>query len=386
MIYLDNASTTMLSTGVYMKMSPWLQGGYNAGGLHSRGREAREAVENAREQVAKLINCEPSQIIFTSGGSESNNMVINAATGDRVAVSATEHDSIINSTLFGGNENFISPMTKSYSRRDRVLIPVDSNGICTVAECAHVLSALRPGLISVMYANNEVNAVNPVKEIAAEAHKQGCYFHTDCVQALGYYDLDMQEIGCDFASFSSHKIHGPQGVGALYVKNPHSIYPLIFGSEQQEYGLRGGTENVAGIVGFGEACRAVLENKDKCTDNIDMQKAAFWEALYSHLGDKSCVHINGLSRGKVFSLRFDGVDGQSLVLMLNKHQIFVSTGSACNSMSTNPSHVLTAMGLSQEEARSTIRVSFDPFAEDMIDDASEAGNLLAACVNILRKV
>lgn len=256
MIYLDNAATTQIDPAVLEKMMPFLQENYgNAGTLYKLGRRSRSAIENARAQVAKLIDAEPEQIVFTSGGTEGNNMVINfagrymQANGKKImAVSAIEHDSVLKPARYLATNGVIGLET----------LPVDSTGHVILGNVKK-LDSQNTGFISIMRANNELGIANNVQLAGKYAHEHGALFHVDCVQALGSERLSMKEIDCDFATFSSHKIHGPKGVGAVYIKDPERFIPLIFGGENQEHGLRGGTENVAGIVGFGEACRLICE-------------------------------------------------------------------------------------------------------------------------------
>lgn len=376
MIYLDNAATTKMDARVLSKMMPWLSDSYgNAGALYSLGRNAKKAVENARCEVAQLINCDPEQVIFTSGGSESNNMAIKGTLEGRggVLLSTIEHDSIWSATD--------SP---DYYRGGLAALP-DGRIVPSVVEgiwdeCYD--------LVSVMYVNNEVGTINPVSEISAYCHDHNLLFHTDCVQALGSVEVDMKEIDCDFASFSSHKIHGPKGVGALYVKNKDILIPLISGGAVQEYGLRGGTENVAGIVGFGEACRIVREEGESHRTYIKALNEVFIRTLEDAMtqnGLGGTFHINSSTKygiPKIVNVRFDYVGAQSLVLLLDAYDICVSAGSACHSHNDEPSRTLTAMGLTPDEARSSIRVSFSSY--NTSQEVMLAARKIADCVRILR--
>jgi cysteine desulfurase len=241
-------------------------------------------------------------------------------------------------------------------------------------------------LVSVMFVNNEIGTVNNVREIGEICKKKGVLFHTDCVQAAGCHKIDANEIQCDFLSISSHKIHGPKGVGALFVRDPKSIDPIIYGGRHQEFGLRGGTENVAGIVGFGKACEmAALELKHP--DNASLWwKKLFYKKLMAALPN-SFVHkirLNGesyLTKGKILNLRIDGVDAETLVLMLDPMGVCISAGSACRSYESEPSRVLLAMGLSPDEARESVRISFSKFNDR--SDIKKAATVFAECVRAL---
>ena len=384
MIYLDNAATTQMDERVLEAMMPYLTTEYgNAGTLYKFGRAANEAVQKARAQVAALINAEPEQIIFTSGGSEANNLVfrglkdyLKSIGKTHILVSAVEHDSVLRAAESLIKDGF-----------DVEYIPVSSE--CRVAP-AVIEGALRAdtGLVSVMFANNETGAINPIEDIGTICMKRGILFHTDCVQAAGCYPIDVVKIGCDFLSVSSHKIHGCKGIGALYAKDKSKLTPIVYGGSEQEFGLRGGTENVAGIVGFGKACEISSKSLHEDTVWVSTLKQRFFMALNEALkdtGDESCVHVNGMSiltPGKTINLRMDGVDGETLLLMLDGKGVCVSAGSACRSHEAEPSHVLSAMGLSKDEARSSIRISFSK--KNTADEAVRAAQILAGCISALR--
>ena len=229
---------------------------------------------------------------------------------------------------------------------------------------------------------------NPIEDIGTICMKRGILFHTDCVQAAGCYPIDVVKIGCDFLSVSSHKIHGCKGVGALYAKDKSKLAPIVYGGSEQEFGLRGGTENVAGIVGFGKACEISSKSLHEDTVWVSTLKQRFFMALNEALkdtGDEGCVHVNGMSiltPGKTINLRMDGVDGETLLLMLDGKGVCVSAGSACRSHEAEPSHVLSAMGLSKDEARASIRISFSK--KNTADEAVRAAQILAGCISTLR--
>lgn len=380
MIYLDNAATTQLDPRVLESMMPYLTTQYgNAGTLYKFGRAANEAVQEARARVARFVGSDQGNIIFTSGGSEANNLVFHGVKDylkrigrTHVLVSAVEHDSVLRAAESLIKDGF-----------DVEYIPVLSNGIVTATAVERALRD-NTGLVSVMYVNNETGVENPVNDIGSLCLKHGVLFHTDCVQAAGCHPIDTTDIGCDFLSISSHKIHGPKGVGALYVKDTSVLSPLICGGHDQEFGLRGGTENVAGIVGFGKACELSQAHRSEDRTTVSMLKQRFVTELQGCL-DEDVVHINGtslLSPGKTINLKIDGIDNESLILMLDNVDICVSAGSACQSHESKPSHVLTAMGLTTEEARSSIRVSFSRM--NTVDEVIDAAHIMAPFINALR--
>lgn len=385
MIYLDNAATTQIDPKVLDAMMPYLTTQYgNAGTLYKFGRTANEAVQKSRSQVAEFINAKPEQIIFTSGGSEANNMVFRGLRDylknngkTHILVSSVEHDSVLRAAESLIKDGF-----------DVEFLPVSNTGTVSVSV---IDSAIRPetGLVSVMYVNNETGSVNPVGEIGSICLKRDILFHTDCVQAAGCHDIDVLEIGCDFLSISSHKIHGCKGMGALFAKTPEKLSPIIYGGHEQEFGLRAGTENVASIVGFGAACKISKNQLHENRIAVSVLKQRFYTELLARLkelGCDDCVHVNGapvLSPGKTLNLRFDGVDGETLLLMLDSKDVYVSAGSACRSHEAMPSHVLTAMGLTKDEARSSIRVSFSKYNSQ--EEVAEAARVIAFFVKTLRE-
>lgn len=383
-IYLDNAATTKISPEVLEAMMPYLTEEYgNAGSLYKMGRRAAEAIQRARERTALLFGCTAEHVIFTSGGSESNSTVFAGLRSKllnerkrHLIVSAIEHDSVLKAAKSLIKDGFYI----TYLRPD-------SSGHIAPKQ---VEDAIRDdtGLVSVMFVNNEMGAVNDIKEIGHVCREHSVLFHTDCVQAAGQYELHAGNCA-DFASVSSHKIHGSKGVGALYVRDKNFV-PLISGGSEQEFGLRGGTENVAGIVGFGCACEAVVRNLREDTIHISALKQRFYMMLLKELENiginKDIIHVNGLSPitpGKVLNIRIDGIDGETLLLMLDVKGVCASAGSACRSHEAEPSHVLTAMGLTQDEARSSIRISFSKY--NTVDEVETAAEIFALCISALRK-
>ena len=237
------------------------------------------------------------------------------------------------------------------------------------------------GLVSVMYANNITGAINNVEKLASIAHNKGAMFHTDCVQAAGFNELDVKKIGCDFLSLSGHKIHAPKGVGALYVKDRSKLSPLISGGSAQEFGLRGGTENVAGIVGFGKACEIANKNGRQTRDTIGKCCSTFVANLvyvFEKYGIRELLEFNSIAN-KIVNFRVSGIDAQTLLLLLDTKGVCVSAGSACQSRESKPNKTLLAIGLSDEEARQSIRVSFSGY--NTADEVRMAAHIIAGCVN-----
>ena len=387
MIYLDNAATTQIDTKVLEAMLPYLESQFgNPGGIYKLGRDAKAAVEKARKQVADLINAEPDQIIFTSGATEANNMVFTITqqmleeSGRKdIYVSAIEHQSVLKSAQnmaikHGFYLHTFLPKKDCFSEHKYLAGKVNKD----------------TALVSAMYANNEVGLIQNVHEIGRICKQNGALFHTDCVQAAGCNPIDVQSIRCDFATLSAHKIHGPKGVGALFIKDKERFSPMIFGGSDQEFGLRGGTENVAGIVGFGKAC----ELAKNCVDNgINTYFYSLGKAFASGLQtgfirsenkDYRWYFNGNTGYGiKTISITFPNVDAQSLILALDNQDICVSAGSACDSHDNVPSHVLKAIGLSDDAARQTIRVSFSKMNTG--EEVFDAGEIIGRCVTDLLK-
>ena len=386
MIYLDNAATTKPSDGVVAKALQYMTNDFgNAGSIYSFGVRARQAVEEARQQVADLISAEPDQIIFTSGGTEANNLALfgiqdylRSINKTQIIISEGEHDSIFRA----------AKKMCIKGEFDVQILPINSNGCVETSKLSSLLTP-KTGLVSVMYVNNEVGAVNNIISIARECKKRGIIFHTDCVQALGSVSVNVNKIQCDMMSISAHKIHGLKGVGALYVKNPTLLQPLIIGGAQQEHGFRGGTENVPGIVAFGQACLEAREKMGAVRFRLRKIKSIFLNKLTAELNSQGLLaifHDNGMSGcndSKVLNLRFDGVDAETLILLLATQDIIVSAGSACHSHESKPSRVLQAIGLSPEEARNSIRVSFS--GEETDKEVEDAAHSIVNCVSILLK-
>lgn len=383
MIYLDNAATTQVAPEVLEAMMPYLTNQYgNAGTLYGFGRSAAYAVQKAREQVAALFGCTSDHVVFTSGGSESNNTVFKGLRHrlteqgkKHLVASAIEHDSVLRAAEALTKDGFYITYVK----------PSSDGRISPKAVEAAIQEDT--GLVSVMFVNNETGVTNDINEIGRVCRQNEVLFHTDCVQAAGQHPLSVHKNDVDFASISSHKIHGPKGVGALYMREPN-IMPLVCGGSEQEFGLRGGTENVPGVVGLGATAEIAVSNMHEDLIMVSMAKQKFYmELLYelNELGIGDILHVNGgsaIDPGKTINLRFDGVDAQTLLLTLDSKGICISAGSACRSHEAEPSHVLTAMGLTAEEARSSVRVSFSKY--NTVDEAENVARIMAFCVCALQ--
>ena len=378
MIYLDSAATTPLADEVLEAMLPWMKNNYgNAGSVYQMGREAKKAIENARVQVAGLFNAKPENIVFTSGGSEGNSFAFQAAaerleaTGKKhILVSAVEHDSVLRAA---------ESLTKRGFYVD--YLPVCSGGSVRFDT---VKTAITPetGLISIMYINNETGAINLLDDIGKLCRDNDILFHTDCVQAAGFLPIDVGKIGCDFATASAHKFHGPKGVGCIYIRSPEKCSPVIHGGHGQELGLRGGTENVSGIVGMGVAAEIARKTLVDTQELLWSYRIKFWEALTESIGEN--VHLNGqwLAPSRILNVMVDGVDADTFVMAMDTAGVCVSAGSACRSHELTPSKTLVAMGLTEDEARNSVRVSFSSMLTK--EDVKDAAYKFVSCVEMLR--
>lgn len=362
-IYLDNNATTPCDTRVLEAMLPFFAQVYGnpANGLHKQGRLAARYVEEAREYVARLLGALPAEIIFTAGATESNNLAIQgvarvAGRGrKRVVTSAVEHKSVLLPCQKLAAEGF-----------EVIVLPVDTKGIVSLDAAEEAINDTTL-LVSIQAANNEVGSIQPVAEIAAIAHRRGAIVHCDAAQAAGKIPLDVDEWGADLLSLSAHKLYGPKGVGALYVRGGTGALPLepLCVGGGQEGGVRPGTLNVPAIVGFGKACQLCLEQGAQEAVRLKALRDGFERELLNRV---KTLRINGdLERRlpNTSSLTFPGVDADAL--LLNVPHLMLGTGSACTSRTIEPSHVLLAMGISRQDASSTIRVSIGRFttAEDL---------------------
>ena len=350
-IYLDNAATTRVSDAALDAMLPYFQEQYgNPSSLYAFGQEAKEALERARETVAGVLNCEPREIIFTSGGSEADNQAIRSAAdigaraGKRHIIStAFEHHAVLHTLSKLEKEGF-----------EVTLLDVHSDGLVRVEELA---AAIRPDtcLVTVMYANNEIGTIQPIAEIGRVCRERGVLFHTDAVQAAGHLPIDVRAQNIDLLSLSAHKFHGPKGVGALYARRGTALTNLIEGGAQ-ERGKRAGTENTAGIAGLAAALDEAARNMERSSAKM----TALRERLIAGLLRIPHSALNGDAERRLpgnVSFCFEGIEGESLLLLLDDKGICASSGSACTSGSLDPSHVLLAIGRPHEVAHGSLRLT-----------------------------
>jgi cysteine desulfurase len=357
-IYLDANATTPLLPEVLEAMRPFLLEQFgNASSIHQEGQRARSAVEQARASVAQLLGCRPAEIVFTGGGTESDNLAVfgSVRAGDHVITSAVEHHAVLHAVERLGERG-----------AEVEFLPVDGQGVVAPQD---VRRALRPNtrLISVMMANNETGVLQPVEEIGRIAGEAGVRFHVDAVQAAGKLGINVDSIGCHLLSISGHKMHGPQGTGALFVRRGTRLEPLSAGGAHERQ-RRAGTENVAGIVGVGQAAECAMRGGTQ--ERVRGLRDRLELGLLQHAGG---VNGGGAPRvANTSNVWFDGVDGEALVIALDLKGLAVSSGAACSSGASEPSHVLEAMGLSPERARSSLRFSLHrQTTEEEIDRAIE---------------
>ncbi len=374
-VYFDNNASTPLLPEVFEAMRPYFSERFgNASSIHHHGQETRAAVERARESVAELLKCRAAEIVFTSGGTEADNLALFglAGPGDHVITSTIEHHAVMNACKHLEGEGC-----------EVTWIPVDRSG---QVDPGDVRRALRPNtkLISIMMANNETGVLQPVNEIGKIAAEADVYFHTDGVQAAGKVGVDVKQIGCDLLSLSGHKIHGPQGVGVLYVRKGTILHPMIYGG-RHERSRRAGTENVAGIVGMGKAAelaRAALEGGD-----LNEMVALRDRVERTILRGVEATGVNGEGVPRVpntTNIYFDYIEGEALVIALDLKGLAVSTGAACSSGAIEPSHVLTAMGLRPDRARASLRFSLGK--QNTAEEADFALGLVPETVARLREL
>jgi cysteine desulfurase len=354
-IYFDNAATTKLDDEVLKEMLPYLKDNYgNPSSIYKLGREARKAIEDSREKIAKVLNCKANEIYFTAGGSESDNTAIkgiakaNKKRGNHIITSKIEHPAVLETCKQLEKEGF-----------EITYISVDEKGIVDLEE---LKKSIKPTtiLITIMFANNEIGTIQPIEEIGKIAKGNNIYFHTDSVQAVGSIKIDVQKLNIDSLSLSGHKFYGPKGVGALYVKTGVPFEKFISGGHQ-ERNKRAGTENVAGIVGIGKAIELAYENLDEYNKKIKELRDYYVKQVEEKI---PYIKINGdmekrLPGNSNISFRF--IEGEGLLLNLDLKGICASSGSACTSGSLDPSHVLLAIGLPHEIAHGSLRVSIGKY-------------------------
>jgi cysteine desulfurase len=375
-IYFDNNATTRLDPRVLGAMMPYLENRFgNASSIHWFGQEARRGMDLARQRVADLVGASPEEIVFTSGGTEADNQAVMGLAdllgrpGSRIVTTGIEHQAVLSSCRHLERKGF----AVSY-------LPVDSDGRIAPAALAALLDD-DTILVSIMFANNEVGSIQPVREAAAVARSKGVLFHTDAVQAAGRIPIDVEALGVDFLSISGHKIHGPKGIGALFVRRGLTSPVLIHGGHHEK-NRRAGTENVAAIVGFGEACSLAKERLGEAAAATRILRDRLEAGILERIPG---VRINGCPHNRLSNtsnISFPGLDSQLLAITLDLMGIAVSTGSACQSEVREPSYVLTAMGRTPEEASDCIRFSLGP--ENTVAEVDRTVDAVAGLAKELR--
>ena len=376
MIYLDNAASTQIHSDVLDSMLPFLKEQYgNPSSIHRYGRLSRKAIHKARKQIASLINANPAEILITSGGTESNNTVLIGISSQfpdsQIITSSIEHDAIL------------EPCKKLISNGFQVnYLSVDKSGIINTMDLKNIISK-KTSLVSIMFGNNEVGTIQPISEIVKICHKNKVVFHTDAVQAVGKVAIDVKELGVDLLSISSHKLHGPKGVGALYIKDGVKIDPVILGGGQ-EFRLRSGTENVASIVGFGQACEIAQNNLIENSSLIKKLQTLLVKRVLDEIPE---VTFNGHSEYRLSNnahFTFLGVNGEDLIIKLDEYGVAASTGSACSVNTQKASHVLESMGFSLEQITGSPRLTVGIFNTE--NEINETVEILKKVVEELRAV
>jgi cysteine desulfurase len=354
MIYLDNNATTPLESRVAEKMANFLREQFgNPSSLYPIGRKVKDMIEEAREEIAKVIGANKNEIIFTGSGTEADNFALRGILDaypdkNEIITSSIEHPAIMSTCQYLEKKGI-----------KVIYLPVDEYGIVDLNVLENSITE-KTALISIMHANNEIGTIQPIEEISKIAKKKGVLLHTDAVQTLGKIDVNVDKLGIDLLSISAHKIYGPKGIGALYIRKGVKISPLIYGGHQERL-LRAGTENTIGIIGFGEAARIIREKGDKDRKRIEKLAEKLKEGIEK---DIPKVKFNGHPEKRVKStlnFSFIGLEGEAILLALATKDIYVSTGSACSEGSEETSHVLSAIGLRPEIARSSIRFSLGRF-------------------------
>ncbi len=373
-IYLDNNATTPVLPEVFEAMrAHFIDNFGNASSIHHHGQEARAAVEAARVSVAAMLNCGAHEVIFTSGGTEADNLALSGltASGDHIITSSIEHHAVLHAAKHLEDRG-----------REVTIIGVDSLSRVNPDDVRRALRS-NTRLISIMMANNETGVLQPVEEIARIAAEAGVLFHTDAVQAAGKVAVDVQRIGCHALSISGHKIHAPQGVGALYVRKGTKLHPMLFGGSH-ERSLRAGTENVPGIVGLGKAAEIAKRAFDR---GDDKNLAALRDRLEQGILALEDAGVNGEGAPRVpntVNIYFDHIDGESLIIALDLKGLSVSGGSACSSGASEPSPVLAAMGLSHDRAKASLRFSLGK--QTTAEEVEVALTVIAESVARLRQL
>lgn len=376
MIYLDHAASTPVRDEVLQEMIPYFKENYgNPSSIHRFGRLATKAIDTARKRIAALINASPHEILITSGGTESNNTalfgVMRQGKCRRLITSSVEHDAVLEPCKRLQEEGY-----------DVVYLPVDGSGTVDIEALKSSITD-ETGLVSIMYANNEVGTIEPVGQIAQICKQRNILFHTDAVQAVGKVPIDVKALGVDMMSISSHKINGPKGIGALYVRDGVKIGPFLLGGGQ-ERGMRSGTESVANIVGFGKACELARQELEKNTGYIRELRDRLVRKTTQEI---THVTVNGHRENRLPNnahFTFLGVNGEDLIIKLDEHGIAASTGSACSVKTQKASHVLMAMGFSHEQITGSLRLTVG--ASNTVDEIDRTVEALKKIVPELRSV
>ena len=378
-VYLDYSATTPVKDEVLKEMLPYYTELYgNPSSLYSEGLEAKAGLDKARKQIASLINAEEREIIFTSCGTEADNWVLEGVAdslknkGKHIITTKIEHHAILHTCEYLEKHGY-----------EITYLDVDSEGFVSPQDLE---DAIRDDtiLVSIMMVNNEIGTIEPIKELAATAKRHGVYFHTDAVQGLGNINIDVKNLNVDFMSMSAHKIYGPKGVGALYMRKGIKIPNFMHGGAQESK-KRAGTENVAGIVGFGKAAELACHNLSDHISNCSSLRDYFWQQIEDKI---SGVQLNGPKDGRRhpgnLNISFDYIEGEAILLMLDGFGISVSTGSACSSKSLVPSHVLEAIGVSITKMNGTVRITVGDFTTK--DDIDYTVDALVKVVERLREL
>lgn len=371
MIYLDHAATTHVREEVLQAMKPFFDKKYgNASSLHSLGQEAKQALEDARKIIAKTINAEPEEMVFTSGGTESDNLAIKGVVeaGDHIITSAIEHPAVLETC-------------RSLEKCKVDYISVSKEGFVDIDELKQKITE-KTKIVSIMHANNEIGTIQPIAEIGKICREKNILFHTDAVQTFGKVPIDIKRMNIDLLSASSHKTYGPKGVGFLYVRKGVKIKPILHGGGH-EFKLRSGTENIAGIVGFAKAAELAVKDMEKNKKHIESLR----DRLINNILKIPNTRLNGSKENRLagnVNVSFDFIEGEALVLLLNEKGIAASTGSACSTKTLKPSHVLLAIGLKPEQAHGSLRLTLGyENTEKEIDHVLE---ILPDVVKKLRKI
>ena len=366
-VYMDYAATTPAAPEVVEAMTPYFHDKFgNPSSIHSMGQEGRDGVEAARAQVASVIHCEPSSVVFTGCGTEADNHAIkgvafaNREKGNHIITTTIEHHAVLYTCQFLKTMGF-----------DVTFVPVDKYGMVDPADIKKAITK-KTLLVSVMHANNEVGTVQPIEEIGKITREAGVYFHVDAVQTFGHLPIDVDKLGIDLLAASGHKLYGPKGVGLLYIRPDTRIVPLLHGGEQEE-GRRAGTENTPGIVGFGKAAEMAQLGMKKEAEMLTGFRDRLIEAVLGQVGD---TYLNGHAKNRLpnnVNFSFDFIEGESILMYLDAEGICASTGSACSSASSEPSHVLTALGIPVERARGSLRLTMGKWTtHEEVDKVIEA--------------